>query len=550
MKWLAGLLMMACVQWLHAEPGLRIDFGAGGLEKITFAGQVLEDTTRWPGDALHVWHMKSFDAATGRPRQDGEYGWGENNQGRTWDSASHTATYRFVWGSLRVQYAQQGDALEMRVEEFNRNGSGVILDGASVYPATLHLPGGAQVGGIVDGREAPAVSAAAWPSVAAVVSSADAVYAGFQPSGDNGYAVMVSSTGPDALPESSALPGRPLRPGQTDSFTVTLRLSDSPMAGEAAFLHGWSEAHPMKLNWPDRRILGTVYLASSGQGDKTRPAGFATNPRRYFNDATVDIKSPAGLRTFQARVLAEAAAVVGNLRRMDAQGAITWDVEGEEYPQSTSYVCAPEEIARVAPEMESVVAPGLPHAGERLDDAYFRTIREAGFRVGVCVRPQRFTLGDGRASQEFLSVGEVAAELIRKMRWAHDRWGATIFYLDSTVRELGWPLPSGVIEQAASALPDSLLIPEESTPRMYGSTAPFRSFLFHGETGVPVGIRLFYPHAFAANLINDVDATKLAAHRGELVDAVRLGDILMVHADSWNPNNATVMGIYREAGRR
>ncbi len=125
--------------------------------------------------------------------------------------------------------------------------------------------------------------------------------------------------------------------------------------------------------------------------------------------------------------------------------------------------------------------------GLKLDDAYFLTLRDAGFRVGVCVRPQRFTLmADGTARQRFLPVGKVAAELIRKMRYAHDRWGATIFYLDSTVREGGWPLPSEVLEQAARALPDSLLIPEETFPRAYGFSAPFRTFLFHGDTGVPV----------------------------------------------------------------
>ena len=550
MKGLAFLALLAASSSCFAEPALNVQFGSNGLERITFAGQVLEDTTRWPDDALHVWHMKCFDTATGHIRQDGEYGWGENNRGRTWDVATHTATYSFVWGSLQVQYVQQDDTLLMHIREINRAGSGVVLDGASVYPVTLHLPAGARADSIADGRESPTVAIASWPAGSALVSSPDAIYAGFQAGKEGSEAVIASSTGPDALPEAAALPGRPVRPGQTDSFTVSLRLSSSPKADESAFLHRWSDAHPSKLNWPDRRLMGTVYLASSGQGDKTRSAGFLNNPRRFFNDPAVDVRSPEGLRRFQERMLRQASEAVANLRRMNAQGAITWDIEGEEYPQDTSYVCAPDRIAEVAPEMETVVAPGLPHAGERLDDAYFHTIRDAGFRIGVCVRPQRFTLAGGSASQQFLPVGQVAAELIRKMRWAHDRWGATIFYLDSTVREMGFPLPAAVLEQAAAALPDSLLIPEESTPRMYGDTAPFRSFLFHGETGIPAGIRLFYPHAFAANLVNDVDAGKLAAHRADLVESVRLGDILMVHADSWNPNNTTVMEIYREAGRR
>ena len=149
----------------------------------------------------------------------------------------------------------------------------------------------------------------------------------------------------------------------------------------------------------------------------------------------------------------------------------------------------------------------------------------------------------------FLPDGQVTAELTRKMKYAHDRWGATIFYLDSTVRGDGTTLEAGVLDEVAKALPDSLVIPEESTPRMYRATAPFRTFLFHGDTGVPEAIRDYYPRAFVANLVNDVDAGKLLEHRRELVEAIRAGDVLMVHAGYWQANNDTVLEIYRTAGR-
>jgi hypothetical protein len=248
-------------------------------------------------------------------------------------------------------------------------------------------------------------------------------------------------------------------------------------------------------------------------------------------------------------LLRQAEQTVANLKRLNAQGMIVWDIEGEEYPQSTTYVCAPDEIGQVAPEMESVVK-GSRHGGEKLDDAYFKIIRDAGFRVGVCVRPQHFTLrGDGRATQETLPDKAVAEELIRKMRFAHDRWGATIFYVDSSVDVHGVTLDPSILEAAAAALPDSLVIPEESTTRMYGTMAPFMTFLFHGDVGTARPVYNIYPHAFGVNLVNDVDAGKLMEHREELTDSVRRGDILMVHAGFWNPNNAMVQAIYREAGR-
>ena len=210
-------------------------------------------------------------------------------------------------------------------------------------------------------------------------------------------------------------------------------------------------------------------------------------------------------------------------------------------------MCAPDQIARVAPEMESVVLAG-PQAGLKLDDAYFKIIRDANFRVGVCIRPQHFTLDATRhAQQEFLPDAQVAAEMVRKMKYAHDRWGITLFYLDSTVRADGSTLPAYVIEQAAAAMPDSLLIPEESSLRMSRASAPFKTFLFHGDLGTAPAVHALYPQAFSANMINDVDPAKLAAHHAELVDAVRHGDVLMVHAGYWQHNNEAVEKIYSEA---
>ena len=158
------------------------------------------------------------------------------------------------------------------------------------------------------------------------------------------------------------------------------------------------------------------------------------------------MKSADGLEAFQARVLATAERTVANLKKLDAQGVVTWDVEGEQYPQSTSYVCSPDQIATVVSgdgvESEGARDPALP--GVKLDDAYFKTFRDAGYRVGVCVRPQHFVLAaDGSAHQQDLPPEQIAAELIRKMRFAHDRWGATIFYLDSTVDASGKNARSG-----------------------------------------------------------------------------------------------------------
>ncbi len=499
--------------------------------------------------------MKAFNKV-GQPVTSGQYGWGENNSARKWDIGGKAWTYTFSWGTICTQYVQHGDTLDVVVTTANRGDSGVVIDGATVYPLTLHLEGVGDRPRIADGILAPGVTRMAWKAgkiVGVTPDAAKPVWSGFETGKDGALAAIVSGTKPDSVGPGGEHDGQRIRPGESATVTLSLRFiaSGVPVVQVASDAYrSWAERWPAGASWKDRRVIGTVFLASSPQGEKTVPSGFPGNPRRYFTDAGLGIKAEAGLQRFQTRVLAQAESVVANLRRMDAQGAITWDIEGEEFPQDTTYVCAPDEIGRVAPEMESVVGRGLQYSGMKLADAYFKTIRDAGFRVGVCVRPQRFVLGaDGRARQEFLPNREVADELIRKMRYAHDRWGATLFYLDSTVTADGVTLDAAILEAAAAAMPDSLLIPEESSFRMYRATAPFMTFLFHGDIAIDPGVRVAYPQAFGVNLINDVDSAKLAAHRAELVDAVVHGDVLMIHADSWQANDPTVVDIYREAKR-
>jgi hypothetical protein len=544
-----------------AQSGLKIAYGSSGLQQLSYNGVVLEDLDRFPDDTLRIFHMKMTDK--NGVRSSGQYGWGEINNGRIWDPSSHSWTYHFVWGSIRVEFSQHGESLDMRVTEINSPQSGVTLDGAVIYPLVLHF--GRIPSGFVDlkspqlafNTSQPGVTVANYGAgqVAAVVpDAAKPIYSGFLPVAQpHAYVPLIGSTAPDGLASFKPRYDRAIGPGQSDTFVVSLRFSAAGtsvaiMAPDA--FRNWASLWPARLHWADRRIIGTTYLASSPpSGDASQPQGFPNNPRRYFNEGDAsqfDVRTSDGMIGFQRRVLKQAENTVVVLERLKAQGVIAWDIEGEQYPQQTSYVCAPDQIAEIAPEMENVVADSNSrYKGMKLDDAYFKVIRDAGFRVGVCVRPQHFVRSqDGTAHQAYLPDREIIRELTRKMRYAHDRWGATLFYIDSTVDQNGTPLDASLFETVAEAFPDCLLIPEESTPRYYASTAPFLSFLFHGDTGTAKEIYDFYPYAFSVNLVNDVAAAKLAASRSQLKASVARGDILMVHADYWDVNNQTVVEIY------
>ena len=549
-----------------AQASLNVVYGSQGVEQLSYKGVGLEDLSQNPSDAFHIWHMKATDLQ-GNVLSQGQYGWGEINNGRSWNAATHTWTYLFTWGSISVNFAQSGDTLNMVVTTSNAANSGIIFDGATIYPFALHFPqlplgfGSASNPQLSFNTTAPSVLIADYGQgeVAATVPNASRpLYSGFLPaSAANTYTAMVSTTTPDGLAVFQPHEDRPIQPGHTDTATVSLRFAPSGTASSAIaadIYKDWAKAWPPQLSWTDHRIIGTVYLASSPAGDPSQPGGYPNNPRRYFNDsnaADFNVTTPAGLEAFQARILQQAKNNVQNLQRLNAQGAITWDIEGEQFPQPTSYACSPDQIATLAPEMESIVTgQASPYNGMKLDDAYFKTMRDAGFKVGVCVRPQQFVLSsNGTAQQVYLSDASVEAELLTKMKFAHDRWGATLFYVDSSVETDGAVLSADIFQALGAALPDSLIAPEESTPKHYAYTAPLLSFIFHTDFGTDPTLYNYYPAAFSLNLINDVDPNKLAAYTQQLTNSVSHGDILMVHADYWQANNPVVMQIYQAAGK-
>ena len=559
---LAGLCAPAPAR---ADSGLKISFGPHGLETLSYNGTLLEDVHALPADAFHIWHMKATDLH-GKPLSAPQYTWGESAADRHWDSQTTTWTYRYPWGTISTQYLQSGDSLDLLVTTINNANSGIVFDGGSLYPLALHFPtlpagfANPAYPQLAYNTTGPSVTVADFGrgEVVAVMPDADRpLYSGFFPTDNNtAYTAFLSGTVPDGLATFQPHNDRPVSPGQTDRFRLSLRFQPSgrpraPLTADAD--RNWARTYPPTLHWTDRRAIGTVFLGSSPQGNPTQPGGFPNNPRRYFTDSDpndFDVKTPAGLQAFQRRVLQQAETNIANLKALNAQGAITWDIEGEQFPQETSYVCAPDQIAQIAPEMESVLPAG-PHAGMKLDDVYFKLMREAGLRVGVCIRPQHFTLHpDGTAQQVFLPTAEVAAELTRKVRFAHDRWGATLFYIDSTVDSDRGTLPAAIFKQVAASFPDSLLIPEESTPLYYAYTAPFRSFIYHGDTGTDAAIYAVYPQAFSAVLINNVAPQKLAAAAAQLAAQVRRGDILMGQVDYREANNLTIAALYRSAGIR
>ncbi len=281
------------------------------------------------------------------------------------------------------------------------------------------------------------------------------------------------------------------------------------------------------LVWPDRRPIASLVLATSG-------AGWSKNPRGWFIDPSVDVTTADGLEQFHQRVLQWADTSIGVMRSMRAQGMVTWDIEGEQYPQRTSYIGDPRLVDRLAPEMTGVI------------DEYFRRFRAAGFRIGVTVRPQQLAVAaDGKSARQELTR-DPAQVLIDKIQYARTRWGATLFYVDSNRGSTGLiPLDPDVFARVASAVPGILLIPEHARPRYFAITAPY-SDVRDRIWGTPRLIRLLYPASFSVINLADGD---LSGKRGEIVRQLAAGDIAMFRGWFPDPANHRIRELVDAAGR-
>ncbi len=172
-----------------------------------------------------------------------------------------------------------------------------------------------------------------------------------------------------SYPDSYPTIVRPIPPNGTDQYVVSLRFGRSKatqlsLAGDIN--EKFASVFPQELKWTDRRPIGAIFLA-------TGPQEWTGNPRGWFGDERLNVTTPNGRTAFRQRVMDLADAAIGIMRDMNAQGAITWDIEGQQFRHATTYIGDPRMVDTLAPEMGEIA------------DEYFARFRAAGLRTGICV---------------------------------------------------------------------------------------------------------------------------------------------------------------------
>jgi hypothetical protein len=453
----------------------------------------------------------------------------------------NAVTWIYSWGRVSSQYVQQGDQLNISINVINTSSSETI-DRIEIWPLLLNFPTlTSSLGtGFVWGIEGPPVKVADFGEGLVAVANANPslpLTIGYGASlNQPGYLhpVFVSTGLPwYGLDQPWPRISRPIAPGASDQFNISLRFgpsgsTDIDLASDV--YRDYATTFPFQLQWSDRRPIGRLIPA-----DHTRSGDFSTNPRGWLNNPGINILTEAGRQEFRNVMMAYADSSIANLKAINAQGVILWDVEGEEYAAIT-YVGDPRLTSILAPEMDSIA------------NEFFQKFRDAGLRVGVTIRPQATRLRQDAEGASFYQEDavDVFQELNDKITYANQRWGATLFYIDSNVGKSAYD-PT-VFQRLMQAHPEVLLIPEWQTPHSFAYTAPYDSVnQWYYEYPSVTARQELYPEAFQVLVLGDdpLDATQ----HSNLVDRVRSGDILMVDTWFWHPAQETLLDIYRDAGR-
>ncbi len=211
----------------------------------------------------------------------------------------------------------------------------------------------------------------------------------------------------------------------------------------------------------------------------------------------------------------------------------------------TSYVCAPNLYAERAPEMAWSVTPG----GPTVADEFFARLRNAGFKVGVCLRPQEFRCAAGNCEQ--IETADPWTQITAKVQFAAQRWGATLYYVDSNVHaDYGWPIPARrLFGPALAAQPTAVFLGEWQDHSYYAVGGPYDATDFDGITGTSTVLP--YAAAFGAIVPGNLpNGTPMATLRPQYLAAMRRGDVLLF--DGWyaSDTQAIVRSIANEVGAR
>lgn len=525
MKRFCILLMTATAAGTAQTPPVAITYSTNGLTSITYNGFQYLSYGNFGVNGITMVNSAGTTSA------------GSTSGTASYDTAHQRTTIKFNWGKIVVAYATSAGKLSLTITTSNT--SPLTIQGVFYEPFGLQFPSAPRefdsVNPIVVINNGNATALRMTAGANAVVLANDDVVqpllVGFPWSlnkpANTIFPVRVETSQDSMLPNSIPFVNRPIAPGASDAYHLSLRFGPASATTKSLasdVYQSFATVYPFTVQWPDRRPIGQLIMGSTA-------TAFPTNPRGWFNDPSVDVTTPQGVAAFQARVLAWAQNAVTILKSMNAQGMVTWDIEGEQYPQPTTYIGDPTLFGTLAPEMTGVI------------DQYFKTFSSAGLRVGICIRPQQLVIQPGGGAPTQTTVPNPTQLLLNKVAYAYQHWGATLFYIDSN-GDPNFPISSSFFKTVAAQFPNVLLIPEHQTASYFGFGSWYGE-LRGGFTGTPPAVLDIYPSAFSVIYLPDGNFQQNSA---ALKASANRGDIMMFRAWYADPQNQEILNLYPPNG--
>jgi hypothetical protein len=532
-----GLAVLAIwqVQAAVAGDALRIAVTAQGLQSLTYQGVEYCD----PSGAGIAGFTGGAAALLDAEKKPGQFA----DKPTSVSVNGTTVTQTYPWGALTVRYTVKGDDLDIHASLTNTSGMAMSSWLANLCQLNDRLTFDAsgknmhwdyrkdRWGGGGDPYQHmnfadPHVYW--WNDGATKI-----IFADLDPTWDTGVQ-RIRTDGGDRWVVTA---------GGAATVHVALRFRSvtANVLAEAADAYGaFGRANPLQFTWTDRRPIGSFFVAEAAKG-------WPRNPNGWFNDEKLDVTTDEGRQEFASRMLARVDASIAVLKENGAQGVIWWDVEGARNPHPITYIGDPRVLDpqhpqhdKYAPELDTPV--NLDGRTMPVVDACFARFREAGFKVGITIRPQVLTWKGTAPVQA--GTEQPNHETLPKVEYARNRWGCTMFYVDSVTDWYACWWYNAVTKK----YPDVLMLPEWARTRTFVNAAPFSYTQFTGwHRGAPAVVKACWPDAFC--VMSNVDFANPQA-RVDALHAVQQGNILLFNCWYRSFDSRTVKAIYDLAGAK
>jgi hypothetical protein len=489
-----------------AAPAVQATISNGVFTKVTYNGTTYIDSTQTAyGQSTKLWFELATTDLSGNNKTDVFY---FNPTSTTWNASTNTLVATYPGAQVTMVLSSAADRISWDVTVLNTSTTRQIV-GYNFLPTALKFstpnvnwPEYGQVNG-TDGLQATRTNDGANALVLVNESIGEMRTTQIRAYGTDTtqgvYRIRIGTMyiGGDNASYPTSAAEVIIAPGATDHFKLSLRFA--PVATPTATIAADQVAvtrsvQPVTLAWTDRRVIAAYWFENSAISN-------------------INTSTPAGLATYDAAMIQLANSIVTDCKVNNVQGVIFWDIEGnQQYTQGYSYAGDPTIIPTTNPAFNGIA------------DQFFAILRANNVKFGMTIRNATLVPNANGVGYSQETPTDEAANYNRKISYAVNRWGASLFYIDCA--DTGDPTALDTVQRL---FPGVLLIPECQPGLSSGYNAFSAPYLDirRGQIGTSAITRAIYPDSFT--VIWDGDTGITAGNRAALTAAVKGGDILLGH---------------------